>query len=256
MRTTSVRSAALVLVAVALTIACHSESKQTNKPKAPEAPQSVPEAAVLLAAANTPEGLDLLALWKIVKKYPGTREAIEASSILGVNRPNDNSLYLAIAALDRFDTEEVSRQLKSYNGTNRAAVKAIREELRSPGYQQQSLLYRKDRELTEGICKAAIGTVMGRDPRIIKASPARENPKEVELFYIRQNDGTRWAYKCKLEDNRAIWGIPAGRWRTLPEDGTVTFTISGSGDSASVTIEDNLGGATISKKTFKLAQLR
>ena len=257
MSTTLVRVAFLALVVLALTTACYSESKQAGGPKDPKpTPQSVPEAAAALAATDTPEGLDLLALWKIAKKYPDTREGGEATSILGANRPNDNQLYLAIAALDRFDTEEVADHLKNYVGPNIATLKAIREELKSPDYQEQFKEYRKGQEQAKSICRAAIGTVMGRDPGIIKATISDANPKEVELFYIRQNDGTRWEYKCKLEDNRAIWGIPSGRWRTLPEDGTVTFTISGSGDSASVTIEDKLGGSTISTKSFKLKQLR
>ena len=52
------------------------------------------------------------------------------------------------------------------------------------------------------ICKAGIGVVMGRDPKIIKVD--RTESDATYLSYVRADDGKRWAYKCKIEGDKII----------------------------------------------------
>ncbi|MFT5133561.1 MAG: hypothetical protein ACI9SC_002034 [Gammaproteobacteria bacterium] len=87
----------------------------------------------------------------------------------------------------------------------------------------------------EDICKASIGTILGRVPSLMKIDNIQENV--VYLSYIRKNDGTKWSYKCKLEGDRIIWGTAAGRWKT---DDVVTYDVSGN----TVTITDRATSTT------------
>jgi hypothetical protein len=74
----------------------------------------------------------------------------------------------------------------------------------------------------EQICKAAIGTIMRRDPSTIKISKTEAGV--TYLSYVRENDGTNWAYRCKLENEKIIWATDTGRWRTHPEDSVITYS--------------------------------
>ena len=70
-------------------------------------------------------------------------------------------------------------------------------------------------------CRATIAAIMGRDPSIIGVD--RRKGDVVALSYIRQNDGTRWAYRCKIDGNRVVWASDTGRWRTHPMDERINF---------------------------------
>src|SRR5688500_4940108 len=61
------------------------------------------------------------------------------------------------------------------------------------------------------ICKAAIGVVMGRNPATMKVDKSIGNVTYIS--YVRPDDRKRWAYKCKLDGNRVLWGADDGRWR-------------------------------------------
>ncbi len=72
------------------------------------------------------------------------------------------------------------------------------------------------------VCKAGIATIFGRDPLIMKSNVSGD---VVLISYVRQNDGTVWENKCKIIDNRILWGSETGRWRTEPENDVVTFSV-------------------------------
>lgn len=81
------------------------------------------------------------------------------------------------------------------------------------------------------VCRAAIATVMGRDPSIIRVTATNGNI--VDVRYTR-DDGTVWSNRCRVESGRVTWaaienGQP-GRWRT--ED---NITFSADGDQITVT---------------------
>ncbi len=76
------------------------------------------------------------------------------------------------------------------------------------------------------VCRAAIGSVMGRDPAIIRASVDSDGLVRVE--YIRPDDRKLFAYKCRLEGTRVVWGNADGRWRNDSQDSVITFALLGS----------------------------
>jgi hypothetical protein len=77
------------------------------------------------------------------------------------------------------------------------------------------------------VCKAAIAAIMGRDPAII--STKGPSGGIVHLEYIRPDDKTRWAYRCRLEGNRVLWASPTGRWMDKDMDGKVTYSAGAQG---------------------------
>jgi hypothetical protein len=89
---------------------------------------------------------------------------------------------------------------------------------------------------SEDVCRAVIGTIMGRDPAIMRID--RTASEAILLSYTRPDDGTRWSYKCRLQDGRALWGNADGRWRTDPADGTITYRVS----RGTVTVTDSETG--------------
>lgn len=76
----------------------------------------------------------------------------------------------------------------------------------------------------EQICKATIAQIMGRNPLIINTKKTAGGV--VHLSYIRENDGTRWANRCKVEGNKIIWASETGRWRTHELDPKLTYHVS------------------------------
>lgn len=75
------------------------------------------------------------------------------------------------------------------------------------------------------VCRAAIGTVMGRDPAIIRVTSTNGNI--VAVRYTR-DDGTVWSSQCRVEPGKVTWagienGTP-GRWRN--ED-SITYSLDG-----------------------------
>lgn len=100
----------------------------------------------------------------------------------------------------------------------------------------------------EQICKAAIGTLMGRDPLSIRVT--EKIGTVVHLYYVR-NDGTKWAYRCRLEGQKIIWATADGRWRTEASDEKITFRAK----SGSLEINQQYSDGSSSKETFKKSQL-
>jgi hypothetical protein len=85
-------------------------------------------------------------------------------------------------------------------------------------------------EVTVGqICKAASAAMFGRDHKIMQLDKVESGIAYVH--YIRQNDGTRWAIKCKLIGDQVMWASDnpdiTGRWRDDPADSTVKYSIDG-----------------------------
>lgn len=99
------------------------------------------------------------------------------------------------------------------------------------------------------ICIATVAKVMGRNPSIIKIDSIQGDV--TYLSYNRQDDGTHWAYRCKLEGNKAIWASDTGRWRTDQYDSKITFSVSGSKVSISGKYSDGSGDV----KSYSINQL-
>ncbi len=100
------------------------------------------------------------------------------------------------------------------------------------------------------VCRAAIATIMGKDPAIIVASDAGSN---IRLAYTRKDDGSEWTYKCKIEGSRVLWGSPTGRWRDDPADSRVSFREQPDGK---LEIEDRYSDGSSTKESYTLEQLR
>lgn len=85
-------------------------------------------------------------------------------------------------------------------------------------------------EVTVGqACKAASAAMFGRDLKIMQLDKVESGVAYVH--YIRQDDGTRWAIKCKLISDQVMWASnnpdSTGRWRDDPADSTVKYAING-----------------------------
>src|SRR3954463_12926603 len=68
----------------------------------------------------------------------------------------------------------------------------------------------------EAICRAAIATIAGRDPKTMQVT--RIAGDVLFLSYVRPVDNFVWAYRCKIEGNRVFWASDPGRWREKPKD--------------------------------------
>ena len=75
------------------------------------------------------------------------------------------------------------------------------------------------------ICKAGIGTVMGRDPETMFAEV--DGRSFLLISYRRDGDGELITYKCRIIDDRIHWGNVDGRWRDDPADSALTFYTDG-----------------------------
>lgn len=106
-----------------------------------------------------------------------------------------------------------------------------------------------DAPTTAAICKAGIAAVMGRDPKIIRA---KDNGDIVRLSYVRENDGSLWEYRCKIEGSEIIWATKTGRWRTDPADEKLRYKAG----AKSVTVDYvSADGGVISSDTYTWRQL-
>ncbi len=110
-------------------------------------------------------------------------------------------------------------------------------------------------EVTVGqVCKASSAAMFGRDLKIMKLDKVESGIAYVH--YIRQNDGTRWAIKCKLIGNQVMWasGNPdsTGRWRDDPADSTVRYAVEGE----KIIITEAYSDGSSSSNAYPLKQLR
>lgn len=98
----------------------------------------------------------------------------------------------------------------------------------------------------EQICKAGVAALMGRSPTIMKTT--KKEGGIAFFHYIRQDDGSKWSYRCKVEGARVVWASDTGRWRTHPDDEKVTYRVSGESLEIIQTLAD---GSKIGEKFTK-----
>lgn len=96
------------------------------------------------------------------------------------------------------------------------------------------------------VCRAAIASLMGRDPSIIRVISASGGIHRVR--YTR-DDGTVWTNECRVGNGTAEWrafdnGQP-GRWRN--ED-TIRFTLDGS----TINIQSFMSGELVTNDTYEV----
>lgn len=106
-----------------------------------------------------------------------------------------------------------------------------------------------DKATLAAVCKAGIATLMGKDPKIIRA---KDLGSVVQLSYIRKEDASLWQYRCQINGSTIVWASKDGRWRTDPADEKLRFRTT-----KEAVIVDYLGadGGLISSETYLLRQL-
>jgi hypothetical protein len=104
----------------------------------------------------------------------------------------------------------------------------------------------------EAICRTAIASIMGRDPKIVQVT--RVVGDILFLSYVRPIDNFVWAYRCKIQGNRVIWASEPGRWREDPKDDKVFFEIVEGGKQLRI-IEDH-GDGSAAKELFERDQIQ
>lgn len=102
------------------------------------------------------------------------------------------------------------------------------------------------------ICRAAIATIMGRDPGTIRAAPAPDATTDrgmtVRTRYTRSSDGTVWRNECSVAGNRVLWAA-------IDADGNVgrkrlEDRLYYSAQGSSITIKLDMDGQRVSEKTY------
>src|SRR3954451_1692005 len=104
----------------------------------------------------------------------------------------------------------------------------------------------------EAICRTAIASIMGRDPKIVQVT--RIAGDILFLSYVRPIDNFVWDYRCKIEGNRVVWASEPGRWREDVKDDKVFFEIVGDGKQLRI-IEDH-GDGSVTQELFERDQIQ
>ena len=104
----------------------------------------------------------------------------------------------------------------------------------------------------ELICRAAIGSLMDRDPRLFRLT--RTDGDILFLSYVRPIDNFDWTYRCRIKGNRVIWASERGRWRENPNDDKVSFEIVVGGKQ--IRIINDRGDGPPTKEIFDLDKVR
>lgn len=99
------------------------------------------------------------------------------------------------------------------------------------------------------ICRATIGALMGRDPKIIKVD--KVDAGVVYVRYIRPTDGTTWNQRCRFNGTRVIWATETGRWRVDPADEVINYAAT----QTTLSIEQKFSDGSSSSKTYTRAEL-
>jgi hypothetical protein len=99
------------------------------------------------------------------------------------------------------------------------------------------------------ICRATIGAIMGRDPKIIKAD--KVDAGVVYVSYIRPSDGTAWNQRCMFNGARVIWATETGRWRADPADEVISYAAT----QTTLTIQQKFTDGSMSSNSYTRAQL-
>jgi hypothetical protein len=92
----------------------------------------------------------------------------------------------------------------------------------------------------EAICRTAIASIMGRDPKMMQVTLT--NGDVLFLTYVRPIDNFVWNYRCRIEGNRVLWASEPGRWRDDPKDEKVFFEVIDGGNQLRI-IEDHVDGS-------------
>lgn len=92
-----------------------------------------------------------------------------------------------------------------------------------------------------GICRTAIGSIAGRDPKSFQITRAADGV--LFLTYVRPVDNFVWTYRCRIEGDRVVWASEPGRWREDPEDDKIFFEIVGAGAQLRI-IENHADGSS------------
>ncbi len=110
-----------------------------------------------------------------------------------------------------------------------------------------------DSKVLGKVCKAAVASIFGRDHRIMKLDKTADGVAYVH--YIRPDDNSRWAVKCKLDEGRVIWASNnadnSKRWRTDPLDDVVKYSI----EDTTLTITQEYTDGSSSNDEYKLSGL-
>jgi endogenous inhibitor of DNA gyrase (YacG/DUF329 family) len=157
----------------------------------------------------------------------------------------------AIIALLFFLFELMGGSSESTNPTATTAVPAPTPTVLQEAYRQTPSPSEKLAFSASQICRAGIGLIMGRDPKIIRA---REAGGIVFLSYTRSDDATVWKYRCRLEGDRIIWASDPGRWRTHPDDEQLYFRVLPDSE-ARLQVEERYSDGSANQKTFSSGDL-
>jgi hypothetical protein len=103
----------------------------------------------------------------------------------------------------------------------------------------------------EAICRTAIASIMGRDPKLVRIT--RTDGDVLFLSYLRPIDNFVWDYRCKIRGNRVIWASEPGRWREEPKDDKVFFEIVG---GKQLRIIENHRDGSATKELFERDQIQ
>jgi len=98
----------------------------------------------------------------------------------------------------------------------------------------------------ETICRTAIASIMGRDPKIMQVT--RTVGDVLFLTYVRPIDNFVWTYRCRIEGNRVVWATEPGRWREDPKDDKIFFEDVDAGKQ--LRIIENHGDGSSTKQLF------
>lgn len=102
----------------------------------------------------------------------------------------------------------------------------------------------------EHICKAGIAKIMGRDPKTMQI--LKNEAGVIHLQYVRKNDGSLWAYRCRVEGSQIVWASDSGRWRDHPLDEKITYAVAGD----VVTVKETFTNGDSTQGRFKKSQLK
>jgi hypothetical protein len=101
------------------------------------------------------------------------------------------------------------------------------------------------------ICKAAIATIMDRDPLIMRA---KQDGMVIHVEYVLREGGAVWGYRCRMDGRQIVWASAKGRWNTHPKDAVVTFELAD--EQRQVTITERQADGSKEVKSFPLAKLQ
>ena len=98
----------------------------------------------------------------------------------------------------------------------------------------------------EAICRTAIASIMGRDPKLMQVTLTTGDI--LFLSYVRPMDNFVWTYRCRIEGNRVVWATEPGRWRDDPKDDEIFFEDVDAGKQ--LRIIQNHGDGSSTKQLF------